>query len=135
MDLLREFFDYIADGLGLVKAQEIHCGHFPPEGEDTCAVMLDVGGTDSQPILRGNVGEAMFQVLVRGQTYRQAEILAYRIHDFLVARPGANLGGHQAWAFDAVARPQFLPIEERMRFELSTTYIVRFTDEAAFAAA
>ena len=133
-ELIKELFDWTAAETGLIPAVEYHCGHFPPSSEGTAeddgAVLLDIGGEESQPVIRGNVGEAMFQVLARGRTYFTADNLAQMLHRVLSDCAGADLGEHQVYVIDAVSRPQMLPLDERMRFEMSTTYLVRFVRKA-----
>lgn len=124
-DLLREMFDWVATETSLIRADEWHCGHLPPEGIATCAALLERGGRPTQPTLRGSVGEYLFQVLARGQTYFEGRDLAQQIHAVMGDCAGANLGDWRASVVDAVAEPQFLGFDARARAEFATTYAVR----------
>jgi len=133
MDLLRELFDWVATAAALTRSVDWHCGHLPPESVGPMAVLLERGGTPSQPTLRGNVGEYMFQVLaVSGMdgSYFEGRDLAHRIHAVLADRAGINLTDHTVCVVDAVNEPQYLGNDERFRFEFSTNYAVRSLTKA-----
>jgi hypothetical protein len=130
MDLLRELFDWVGDTIPLAKADEWHCGAFPPEAADdhAVAVLLERPGTPSLPKLRGNVGEFMFQVLTVGavNTSRtQVSALAHRVHDLLQDCAGVNLGEWRASVIEAIQEPYSLGGDERYRFQYSANYAVR----------
>ena len=127
MDLLHELFDWIGDQLLLGKAVEWHCGAFPPETSVPCAVLLERGGIPSAPILRGNVGERLFQVLTIGNTYFTTRALAVRVHDLIRDLPGVALGDNHAHVIEAVNELQQLAGDERYRVQLSADYVVRET--------
>jgi hypothetical protein len=135
VDLLRELFDWITAELGLIPADEWHCGHLPAEGTGPMAVLLERGGTPDRPILRGTVGEYMFQVLTVGgvgSSYFSTRALAHKIHGLLKDRTGVQLADHTVWVIEAVTEPQFLGGDERFRFEISCNYAVRAITDAAW---
>jgi hypothetical protein len=132
-DLLREIFDWVATDAALARAVDWHCGHLPTEAVAPMAVLLERGGMPSQPTIRGNVGEYMFQVLtVSGLngSYMDGRDLAYRVSAVLSDRAGKQLADHTIWVVDAVAGPQFLGMDERFRFQFSQNFAVRaITDD------
>jgi len=132
VDLLRELFDWIANQLVLNRAVEWHCGSLPPETSVPAAVLLERGGIPSLPVLRGNVGERLFQVLTIGTTYFTTRALAVRIHDLLKDLPGVALGDNHAHVIEAVNELQQLAGDERFRFQLSADYAVRDTAPATW---
>lgn len=133
-DLLRELFDWVGNTLPLTKAVEWHCGHLPPEATGPMAVLLERGGTPSTPILAGNVGEYVFQVItIAGMngSYFDARDLAQKIHTLMADRAGVQLVDHTAWVIQAITEPQYVGNDERFRFEFSANYAVRsITDDA-----
>ena len=135
MDILHELFYWIGAELTLSLADEWHCGHLPAEGVGPMAVLLERGGSSDKPILRGSVGELMFQVLTVGgvgSSYFTTRALAHRIHELLKDRAGVQLDDHTVWVIEAVNEPQFLGGDERFRYEISANYAVRGITDAAW---
>jgi hypothetical protein len=99
------------------------------------ACILEMPGIDSQPVIRGNVGEYVFQVLaVSKQDYWAARDMAWRIHRFLADQPGVDLPNWTVCVIDAETQPQPLAYDERVGREFSASYAVRAYEKAPWAA-
>jgi hypothetical protein len=138
-DLLRELTTWIADQTGLrigggtaVRDDDrLFAGHIPPDKPDTGALVRETGGPDQ--FLRGGfaeIGQGTFQVIARGPSHFAARELAWTIHAALHGAVYEVLGAHTLHVAEALARPQFLGLDERGRHLFSTNYRINAHDQS-----
>lgn len=138
-DLLRELVTWISGETGLrigggtqaSSDDRLYAGHIPPDKPDTGALVRETGGPDQ--LLRSGfaeIGEPTVQVLVRAPSHFAARDLAHEIHDALQGAAGVAMGDHVLHFAEALARPQFLGVDERGRHLFSTNYRLAAHDDS-----
>lgn len=81
--MLKQFSNFIADGLHLTLGDTLHAGHIPPQSPAACSAVLERTPAYAYPYTP-ETREFHFQIYTRAVTYFAARDEANRIFNFLV---------------------------------------------------
>jgi len=129
--MIKEIAKFIESKTSFVIGTNLFVGHRTQNAPDQCQVVLESGGASLYFDLPDRA-DKMIQVISRAETYFTARADAWTIFNVLHGTAGWTLSAvapavqdYEAQTIEAVADPQYIGQDEKLRYEFSTNYIWR----------
>jgi len=131
--MIKEIATYIESKTSLVIGTDLFAGWRPQDIQDTCSVIIETGGAGGSMWLSDRQDKTI-QVLSRAKDYYDARGEAYKIYSILNAGKGLTLpdlgdGDFRINVSEAIQIPANMGQDEKGRWEFSTNYILRISQE------
>ena len=133
--MIKEIAKFIESKTSFMIGTDLFVGHRNQDSPDQCQVILESGGGKPFFDIPDRIDKTI-QIISRAKTYFTARDDAWEIFDALHGTAGWSISAvapatqdYEAQVIEAIADPQYIGQDEKLRYEFSTNFIVKIKDK------